>query len=622
MKSAIIFIFFFLVIQKSFSQVWDNSYSIQLKIKEAREIVPLADSLYNSGSYAEALPHYLKIFSANPGDYESTFNLGDCYNNTGEPAKAIDFYLKSAKSPDFEIVLQSYISIASVYAIKNEKDSCFKYLNKAVDRNLRNSYLRGLVDDKSFDGIRDDKRYIDYLKKIKGEGYTGPGQGKPTSLQMQQGVRLMYSKIKEEHPFPYRHFTPKQYDAKVNALIKKAPALSPEQYFADLLEIAGMMGDVHSSVYLPASSRILKNSFGFRLWKFKDGLFVRAVTPENKKLLGARVTKINNIPVEQVIKSMMKKFPKENESMELLEATYYMHFPGLLKAAGLSQDNMRCKWSFQLKDKSEMETELLATDTAGYSKSYETCTSFDAPRGWITELTGNIELPVWLRNKSKNYSYEISEDGKCIYMQMNHPRNDPKYPWKKFIGDVFDVINRNEKIEKLVFDQRHNPGGWHYMAQDLMHAILQSPKINQPGHLYIINSRITQSAGIYFTTLLENNTYPIIVGEPAGAHPNIFNGRIGNHPQQSLPGTDISFRVSTVEAHFSDDIDDRHFIAPDIPMEMTYEEFVSGKDPLLKMAMNFPVEKGKIFFTDAGGRPIRKYFHWNRPSQEKAFHQK
>ena len=142
------------------------------------------------------------------------------------------------------------------------------------------------------------------------------------------------------------------------------------------------------------------------------------------------------------------------------------------------------------------------------------------------------------------------------------------------------------------------------MAKALVRKILQSPKIDRPGGLYIITNRVTQSSGLAFIGWMEMATYPIIVGEPAGAHPLLYNGAWGNHRAIELPGTTITFRVSTHREHMTDAIDDRHIVAPDIPIKMTYDDYKFGKDSALEAALNFPIDKAHILFEDAGGRPI------------------
>ena len=121
------------------------------------------------------------------------------------------------------------------------------------------------------------------------------------------------------------------------------------------------------------------------------------------------------------------------------------------------------------------------------------------------------------------------------------------------------------------------------------------------------------------STKLDIETNAIFAGEPCGAHPNFYNGPMGNHPPYALPGTDIVFRVSTVLDQNSDPLDNRCFIAPDLPAPMSYDDYITGRDPALEAALTLPSSEGIRFFTDPGGRDLSEYFHWRRPSQRQAF---
>ena len=159
------------------------------------------------------------------------------------------------------------------------------------------------------------------------------------------------------------------------------------------------------------------------------------------------------------------------------------------------------------------------------------------------------------------------------------------------------------------------------MAQRLVHKIIATPAIDRPGHLYVLTSRITQSAGVTFAVKLEGEAYSIFVGEPLGAHPNFFNSSMGRHLTQALPGTDLYFRIADKWIQNSDHQDDRSFLVPDIPVPLTYVDYASGKDPVLDAALHFDIGEADQFFQDEGGRPLPLYFRWRRPSQRSAFTQ-
>jgi hypothetical protein len=221
---------------------------------------------------------------------------------------------------------------------------------------------------------------------------------------------------------------------------------------------------------------------------------------------------------------------------------------------------------------------------------------------------------MWLQHRASNYWLTTLADKRTVYMQFNLPRNDPAHPWDAFLDTLVATVKR-AGANRLVIDLRHNPGGWGFMAYDLSWRLREIPAVNQPGHLFVLLSRVTQSAGLLIAAELERNANAVFVGEPLAAHPILYNGRQGNHVPQSLPGTGIVVRVSEVVQQHSDALDPRRFIAPDLPAPLTWDAYVRGRDPSLDLATTVEVDRAARLLDDDGGRTLPPYFRYTRPTQ-------
>ena len=157
------------------------------------------------------------------------------------------------------------------------------------------------------------------------------------------------------------------------------------------------------------------------------------------------------------------------------------------------------------------------------------------------------------------------------------------------------------------------------MAQALVEWVNRTPEVNRPGGLFVLIGRLTQSAGVTFAVQLERNTDAVFVGESVGAHPNFFNGSMGNHPGLALPGGNFRLRVSTEFEQNSDPLDTRRFLAPDIPVSITFDEYARGDDPVLDAARKATVYEAQALMSDPGGRLWPRYFRWRRETQREAF---
>ena len=506
--------------------------------------------------------------------------------------------------------------MACGYSLSGDVDNAFQALHDAIDAGFENGTL--VLQDSDLDALRDDARFADVLSRLLGQGYTGFEGASPTPEQMRDGIRILVDTIASRHPNPYRHFSPEEWSRRAAAATARTDTLSAVGYYAEVRELAGMVGDVHTSAYPRRGSPVLKHSYGLRFWRFQDGLYVRAAAPELAHLVGAKVVALQGVPVERAWETVMAWMSTENAWMSTYMAQIHLQFPAYLHALGLGASETGGQWTFLSADGERVTLMLEASETSGYLGALGTSIGFTAPDGWVQTHEQLGELPRWLKKRETRYWWEKIEGTDAAFLQFNIPRNQGR-PWREFLAETFSTIGSRDDIQRLVIDVRHNEGGWGYMAQDLVQAIVATPKINRPGHLYVLTSRITQSAGVTIAAQLDIETQAVFVGEPAGAHPNFYNGPMGNHPPLALPGTDIVFRVSTVQHQNSDPLDDRCFIAPDIPAPMAYADYAAGRDPALEAAVATPFEDGALLLTDWGGRTMPVYFQWKRPSQDDAF---
>jgi hypothetical protein len=609
----------------SYGQQFNSNWELPPDIIKARSLVIVADSIYYAGNYAEAVNIYIEIVELNPEDIESIYNLSFCYHLLGNYEKAIIYHQMVADymESDHTDGLVHYkrnglYNLACAYALSGDIDNSVNALNLAIEAGFDNT--RTITGDSDLENIRNDIRYQEALKSLRVKEFQSAGSNtsNPSPEQIIEGVEIVLETIKLRHPMPYRHFTEAEWDEKAESIIARADELSETAYLVELIGLVGMAGDVHSSAF-PLGGNLLQDSYSLRFWKFSDGLYVRAASEKLKHLVGAKVMAINEVPFDDAWELLMNKFPTENEWMSTYMIQLYIQFPAILYALGLSASETSGSWTFLMPDNETKTMVLEAEKEGGYFAAMRTSFAIKAPDGWAQGHDSLETTPYWIKNVDENYWYEIIDDGGAVFFQMNIPRYNNQKPWDQFLDEMFNTINEKEEIDRLIIDLRHHEGGWDYMAKALIRKILQSPKIDRPGGLYIITHRVTQSAGLAFIGWMEMSTTPIIVGEPAGAHPLLKNGALGSHIPIELPGTTITFRVSTHNENMTDAIDDRHIVAPDIPTSMTYAEYKAGKDPALEASLNFPLDKAHLFFEDAGGRPIHSYLPWRRLSQKDAF---
>ncbi len=585
-------------------------------IARARAMVITADSLYGDREWAAAASRYEQIVKLNPRDSKSWENLAASYYFLGDYDRAASAYeqvvaLSTSGSRGRAITLYN---LACSRALAGRKERAIETLEQAVTSGYENgSHVLG---DSDFESLRDDPRFQQILTRLFGPGYTGFNKSRPSTEQMHRGIEILVETIASRHPDPYRHFSREEWEVHVQAAIENTEDGNVVSYYADLRQLAGMVGDVHTSVFPRRDSNVLKHFCDISVWRFDDGLYIRAAAPPYEHLVGAKILAVQGIPADEAWAAIMEKLPTENEWMSSYTASFHMQFPAYLHALGLGETAEKSRWTLLMPGGEIEDVDMVASNSSGYLNAMNLSLGIQDTDGWTEGHDALSAPPLWLKNRERNYWYEHLEDAGVVYMQFAVPRYDSTRPYEPFLAEMFGFIREHDDVEKLVIDLRLNGGGWDYMIHALVNHIVQTPKIDRPGHLFVLMGRLTQSAGVTFVVKMAPVTHAIFVGEPVGAHPNYFNGPWGNHPAMALPGTDIVFRVSTIMEQHADSIDKRHYIAPDIPTRMTYANYVTGRDPAMEAALRLTEEEGKNYFVDAGGREIPLYLHWRRPSQE------
>jgi tetratricopeptide (TPR) repeat protein len=570
-----------------------------------------ADKLYYAGDCKAAIVAYRAILARRPGDGTSALQLGDCDEKLGQVEQAVASYQRASK--DSLVAGEAFHALARLKASAGDVPNAIALVNKAIDSGFDDS--RALLREKQFAGLLQDPRAFATLRRLFGPGFTGFTTD-PNIADKRKGLQVLHDAIRNRVPDAYRAFSPAQWDAALASGLARVESGNLDDYFFELTTLAGMAADVHTLVFVPRSpSLVLNRAYPLRFWKFSDGLYVRAAAPPLANFVGAKILAIGGIPMEQAWKKMLDRLPAENEWDSVGWAQFFMQFPGFLHATSIAND-AQVTWTIQRQDERPVTERFDATDPGGW-QLINSSNGIVAPDGY-REGHDTKNPPLWLKNRYRKYWFEYLSDSNSIFVQVNEPRDDPQYPWSDFLQEVFQTIHEKHAT-RLIIDLRHNGGGYGYLAQSLVHKIIATPEIDQPGRLFVLIGRVTQSAGVVFASKLELETHAVFLGEPLAGHPNSFNSPMGMHVAQALPGTDIMFRVSSRLQQFSDHQDDRRFIAPDISIGMSYADYGTGKDPTLDTALTTTPEQVQLYFQDETGRPLPLYMRWRRPNQKPAF---
>lgn len=98
---------------------------------EIKALLASADDLYNGKKYDLAEQAYMKVLEKDPKNVQALMSIGHCYQDRGNPAKALAWYGKiDPGTIDDPIVLYN---IGTDYYNNSRFEEAWKYYRKAVD---------------------------------------------------------------------------------------------------------------------------------------------------------------------------------------------------------------------------------------------------------------------------------------------------------------------------------------------------------------------------------------------------------------------------------------------------------------------------------------------------------
>ena len=142
------------------------------------------------------------------------------------------------------------------------------------------------------------------------------------------------------------------------------------------------------------------------------------------------------------------------------------------------------------------------------------------------------------------------------------------------LGNLID----QSAARRVVIDLRRNEGGDFTLVRRFMLPVLRG----RPSRVYGIIGPGTFSAAMVNSLDLRSELKATLVGEPTGARPNSYS----EHGDFTLPNSGLRVSYSTRYYRFGADSDTA--VEPDRRIEPTWQDFRSGRDPVLDWILAQP----------------------------------
>src|SRR5690606_5538328 len=391
--------------------------------------------------------------------------------------------------------------------------------------------------------------------------------------QWQEDLRFIQNTIHKDYSFLFVKTTKKEFDTQVEKLYNDIPNLELHEIKVGITRLIASFKYGHTGIYFKFQS------LPFNLYEFKDGIYIQGVHKNYTKALGAKVLKINNIPIEEALEKIAPVVNAENSQYFKAYGINYLGSPEVLHAQKITK-TLQNKVTLTLEKNGKVFTQSFTAMEDG--EGVPTHRGFvHQDENWL-DARDQSTTPLYLKNLDKIYYSEYLTEEKAMYVRHSRIRDEAEESTKDFYARVFDAVEQQD-VDKLIIDLRLNGGGNNYSNKPVITGIIETEKINKIGKLFVIIGRRTFSACQNLVYELDNYTNVIFVGEPTAENINFW----GDNRPVKLPNSGIDISLSYLWWQDKPALENAEWTVASIPVTMSFEEYANNQDPVLKAALTF-----------------------------------
>ncbi|MGD8536759.1 MAG: S41 family peptidase [Candidatus Aminicenantes bacterium] len=398
-------------------------------------------------------------------------------------------------------------------------------------------------------------------------------QGIPPDLtkdQWQEDLQYLVEKMEQKHPDLYSSISREAFFKAIKNIEERIPSLNSNQIMVEFFKVIALPNDAHSFPFIISPAYNLHH-FPLKIYNFDDGWYVTDVCRKYKDVIGSRVVKIGDVPMEEAYELYKPYLAVGNDFSKRERFCLIGLMAEWLQAQGIIENIKKGAFTFE-NAQGEQQTVMIKPEK-----------HFLWLYWYMFRRVDNKSSPFVLNRRRDAYVFEFLEESQTLYFRFNAVvRESAKETIEEFIKRLSSYVDTHD-FSRMVIDLRNNGGGDGSLIFDLVDLIKNNEKINQRGNLFVIIGRNSLSAAVMFASMLHNNTKAIFVGKPTGQGPNFFSGPNGI----TLPHSKLEFWLSSRLNESSLSMDKRQSIEPDIPVRYICRDFIENKDPAMEAILDF-----------------------------------
>ena len=378
------------------------------------------------------------------------------------------------------------------------------------------------------------------------------------AVTMSGDLNEMYNQLPRKHVELFGQMTEADWVAEKARIAQRLPELTPAQFYYELRHMAALARDAHTTVTFGADQYGYLRALPYAIGWYAGEWRVLMLEDANSQYLGWRLTAINGVAMDEVFERAKSIISHENDGWAREQLSNTINFIDALQYLGIAN----------------MEADSVTLHICEGSEAV----LLEIP-AMEREAVMNAEMAVFAPEEPVQTLYirghytAFPLDEKTMYVQYNRCAEDPQLPMSEFADDVLNWMEE-AGCEKLVFDLRNNAGGDSRVILPLMEAI-QAYQQENGLDVYALIGQGTFSYGTMTMLEAKQRLNAVLVGAPTGGAMTCC----GDVRQFQLPNMPLIVGYSIQKFAFMEGYEHGSPMYPDVPVEMTFEDYCSGRDP-------------------------------------------
>ena len=366
----------------------------------------------------------------------------------------------------------------------------------------------------------------------------------------------------ESHPCPFRAVSENAFSRRLDAARNDMVAAPVPQRLVTLASVVASLRDGHTRMsfdWRPDSSapNHAVPNLPIELELLEDGLLVTAAAVDSPDLVGGRVERIDDTPVELAVGRCAQIVSGENQWRTRALAPKLLGQPLALQGLGVAGDS---------------------TVNVTVRKGDQRVTR---------PVAGDPGQPMSRLSVQRAPGLAVSEtNAECLHLasgitmlKYDMVRDLPGRPLRAVFDEALVHVSRGDV---LITDLRHNSGGDNRLTWPLVHGLAAMPSESILGRHFVLIGPRTFSAAMNAVVALERHTPVQFIGLPTGAAPNHF----GDAQTHFLERTNVAVDISTLWWQESYPYDQRTAVEPHHQMDTTIDNYLAQRDPCVEAVLD------------------------------------